>query len=91
LKFSIVNKTTKEKNVSFNINNVPSGYSINGIPKNGIKVSAHAKTEMTLTLSAISGSENARFLAEINDAGETLEMQLGIVNLDAPKPSGLKK
>ena len=91
LKFSIVNKTTKEKNISLNINNVPSGYSVNGIPKSAIKISAHGKNEVTLTVSAISGAENARFIAEINDAGKILGMQLGIINLDAQKASAPKK
>ena len=85
LKFSIVNKTSKEKNISFNINNVPSGYSVNDLPKSAIKVNAHGKYDVTLSLSALSGAENARFNAEINDAGKILGMQLGIINLDAQK------
>jgi len=90
LKFSIENKTGKGKNISLSLKNLTAGYSVNGIPDGLFKLGAHSKHDITLTIRASKGAENVMFVAEINDAGKTLPMQLGIINLDAQKPSGPK-
>jgi ADP-ribosylglycohydrolase len=91
LKFCIENKTGIEKTVTFNLKNVTTGYSVNGVPDGKLVITANSKHDITLTFSALKVTENAMFVAEINDAGKILPMKLGIINLDAPKPSGPKK
>jgi ADP-ribosylglycohydrolase len=87
LKLSIGNKTNKEKLISLALKNVPAGYSVNGMPDGLIKISPHAKYDVALSFNASPEADNAKFIAEITDAGNTLEMQLGIIKLKAQDSS----
>jgi ADP-ribosylglycohydrolase len=91
LKLTIENKTGKEKSISLSLKNVPSGYSVSGGPSGPIKIAAHQKYDIALIIKLLQVSDNAMFITEVNDAGKILTMQLGIINLDAPKPSDQKK
>jgi hypothetical protein len=42
-------------------------------------------------LSRRTGVNNAKFIAEVNDAGKTLEMQLGLIKRNDHESSGPKK
>lgn len=85
LKIGIVNKTDKVKNISLSIKNLPSGYTVKGVPGGLIKIDPRAKYDAALNLEASSGAGNAKFSAEINDAGKILDMKLGIINLNSNK------
>ncbi|MGA2408579.1 MAG: ADP-ribosylglycohydrolase family protein [Bacteroidales bacterium] len=87
LNFSIGNMTNTEKGITLTLKNVPSEYSVKGSPEGIIKVSQHAKQEIAVSFNASQDASNAKFIAEINDAGKTLEMQLGIITLNAHKHS----
>lgn len=91
LNLGIVNKTKKEKSISLRLKNVPVGYTVKGMPEGLLKISPDSKQNVSLSFNASAGAENAKFIAQINDEGKTLEMQLGIINLSAPKPSGTGK
>ncbi len=91
LKLSIGNKTNKEKRISLSLKNVPAEYSVKGIPDGLFKISPHAKYDVALSLNASPGANNAKFIAEINDAGKTLDMQLGFIKLNAHESSGTEK
>jgi len=80
LNISIENKTNKEKLISLNLKNVPAQYSVKGMPDGLLKISPNAKYNVALSFNASPGANNAKFIAEINDAGKTLEMQLGIIS-----------
>ncbi len=54
-------------------------YSAKGMPDWLLKISPHAKNDIVLNFNASPGSNNAKFIVEINDAGKTLDMQLGIM------------
>jgi hypothetical protein len=87
LKLSIGNKTNKEKLISLALKNIPAGYSVKGMPDGLIKISPHAKYDVALSFNASPEADNAKFIAEITDAGNTLEMQLGIIKLKAQDSS----
>ena len=91
LKISIVNKTDKEKDISLILKDLPSGYSVKGVPVGSIKIRPKAKYDVALSLNASSGAGNAKFIAEIGDAGKILDMQLGIIKLNAGESSGAEK
>jgi ADP-ribosylglycohydrolase len=78
-KISIGNKSDKEKNISFTLQNVPSGFSINGIPEGVIKIGPQAKSDIEIIFKALPEAKSSKFIAEINDAGTVLDMQLGII------------
>jgi ADP-ribosylglycohydrolase len=91
LKFTIVNKTNIEKSISLNLQNVPDGYSVEGIPEGLLKISPLAKYEVTLSLNASENAASAMPVAEINDAGKILDMKLGIVKKKSSEPSITQK
>ena len=91
LKLRIVNKTNKEKNISLSLKNVPDGYTVKGMPDGLITISPNAQYDVDLSFNASAGANNAKFIAEINDAGKTLDMQLGIIKLNAYGSSILEK
>ena len=86
LNFIVMNKTNKEKRISLSLINVPAGFSVKGIPDGLIKISPYKKYSVALNLNASPGSTNAKFMAEVNDAGQTLGLQLGIIIKNAQKP-----
>ena len=79
LNISVFNKTTKEKQISLNLKDLPSEYSVKGLPNGLLKISPHIKYDFPLMLNASPGASNARFVAEINDADKSLRMQLGVI------------
>ena len=79
LNISIVNKTNKEKNIALNLKNVSAQYSVKGLPSGLIKINPHAKYDVALRITASPSADNAKFIAQINDDGKILEMQLGII------------
>jgi ADP-ribosylglycohydrolase len=81
LNLCIVNKTNKEKSISLILKNLPSEYKTEGIPEGLIKLRPKSKQNVALNLTASSGAGNAKFMAQINDAGKTLNMQLGLIKL----------
>jgi ADP-ribosylglycohydrolase len=85
LKLSIGNKTNKEKRISLSLKNVPAEYSVKGMPDGLLKISAHAKYDVVLSFNASPGANNAKFIAEINDSGKILDMQLGIIKRNTQK------
>jgi hypothetical protein len=85
LKIGIVNKTDKEKNISLSLKDLPPGYSVKGVPLGLIKIGPKAKFDVALSFNASSDAGNARFLAELNDAGKIIDMKLGIINLNSKK------
>jgi len=85
LKIGIVNKTDKVKNISLSIKNLPSGYTVKGVPGGLINIGPGAKYDAALNLEASSDAGNAKFSAEINDAGKILDIKLGIINLNSNK------
>ena len=91
LRLSIGNKTDKEKLISLHLLNVPSEYSVKGLPVGLIKISPHGKSEVILGINTTPGGGNAKFIAEIGDAGKILDMQLGIIKMNADEPSGPEK
>ena len=86
LHFSITNKTKKEKNISLILKNVPSGYSVKGMHEGLLKISPNSKQDFSININVSTGERNAIFIAELNDADTILEMEIGIINLNAPKP-----
>jgi hypothetical protein len=50
-----------------------------------IKIGPGAKYDAAVNLEASSGAGNAKFSAEINDAGKILDVKLGIINLNSNK------
>jgi len=62
------------------LKDLPAGYSVTGIPDGLLKISPYAKYDIALNFNASTGANNAKFIAEINDEGKTLEMQLGIIS-----------
>jgi ADP-ribosylglycohydrolase len=91
LKLSIGNKTDKEKLISLSLKDVPAGYTVKGLPVGVLKINPHADYDIALTFSVSPGAKNARFIAEITDAGIDLDMQLGIINTDMKGSSGPEK
>ena len=87
LKLTVENKTGKEKSISMSLKNVTAGYTVKGIKDGLIKIGPKGKYNVDLSLNASQGANNAKFTAEINDAGKLLVMQLGMINLSAPKNS----
>ncbi len=83
LTLSILNKTNNEKSISLSIKDVPAEYSVKGMPGGLLKISPHTKYDVALSFNASKGSNNAKFIAEINDAGKILDMQLGIIKLNS--------
>ena len=79
LHFYIENKTNKEKRISMKLKDLPPEYAVKGIPDGLLKINPHAKLDIALNLNAFTGSNNAKFIAEINDTGKILDMQLGII------------
>lgn len=79
LNICIVNKTSKEKNIALNLKDLPAGYSFTGIPEGLFRIRAHAKYDIALNFIAPKVANNAKFIAEINDAGTIIGMQLGLV------------
>jgi len=82
LNLYIVNKTNKAKSISLLINDLPSGYTIKGIPAGLSKISPNSKQSIALSFTASSGAGNAKFIAEINNSGKTISMQLGLINMN---------
>jgi len=91
LNFSIVNKTNIEKDISLNLKNVPAGYSVKGMPVGLFKIGPNAKYDVALSFNASPGANSAKFIAEITDAGKTLDMQLGFIILNTHQSSGTQK
>ena len=91
LKFSIVNKTNKKKHISLNLINIPSGYSVKGITEGLIKINPHRKSEVNISINVSPDAGNAKFIAEITDAGKVLDMQLGLIKLNSAGTSGPEK
>ncbi|MEI6050211.1 MAG: ADP-ribosylglycohydrolase family protein [Bacteroidota bacterium] len=79
LKISIGNKTDKEKNISLSLKINQEGFSIEGLPEGLIKLAPHSEYNMPLTIKTSPDSKSAKFVAEINDSGKILDMQLGII------------
>ena len=79
LNLSVFNKTSVEKQVSLNLKDLPSEYSVKGLPHGLLKISPHIKNNFPLILDASPGAASARFVAEITDADKSLGMQLGII------------
>jgi ADP-ribosylglycohydrolase len=86
LNFSIVNKTNIEKKIYLSLKNVPAGYSVKGVPDGLIKVGPNAKHDVTVTFNSSADAKNARFIAEINDAGKTIDMLLALITQNEHKP-----
>ncbi len=82
-KISIINKTNKEKQLSLDLKNVPAGYSVKGMPFGLRVIGPQSKYDIALNINASTGAGNAIFIAEINDSGKTLDMQLGIISTRA--------
>ncbi|TAL77655.1 MAG: ADP-ribosylglycohydrolase family protein, partial [Bacteroidetes bacterium] len=83
LNISIVNNTNNEKNISLSLKDVPAEFSVKGMPDRLLKISPHAKLDVALSFNASPDATNGKFIAEINDAGKTLDMQLGLIKLNA--------
>jgi hypothetical protein len=75
----IENKTEKEKIIGLIIKNLPSEYSVSGLPGNLIKINPGSKVEVPVHFNVTSGAGNAKFIAEIDDAGRTSDLQLGLI------------
>ncbi|MCX6325382.1 MAG: ADP-ribosylglycohydrolase family protein [Bacteroidia bacterium] len=88
---SIINKTNAEKRISLDLKNVPAEYSVNGMPDTLLLINPHAKYDVALSFIASAGANNAKFIAEIKDAGKTLDMQLGIIKVNVQESSGDEK
>lgn len=82
LNLYIVNKTNEAKSISLLVNNLPSGYTIKGIPEGLLNISPNSKQSIALSFTASSGAGNAKFIAEINNSEKTISMQLGLINLN---------
>lgn len=91
LKLSIGNKTDKEKLISISLKVVPAGYTVKDLPDGLLKISPHAKYDVAFSFNVSPAAKNARFVAEINDAGTALDMQLGIIKKDIQGYSGPAK
>jgi ADP-ribosylglycohydrolase len=91
INISIVNNTNKEKRISLNLKNVPAGFSVKGIPEGLVKIGAQGKQYVALSFNASPDATNARFIAEINDEGKTLDIQLGLISLNASKTPVIKR
>ncbi len=91
LNISIVNKTDKEKQISLNIKNLPAKYTVESLPEGLIKISPRGKYNLPLVFNSLPGADNAKFIAEINDAGKKVDMQLGIIIANVQESSALKK
>ena len=91
LNVSIGNKTNQEKSISLTLKNLPDEYSVKGMPDGLIKINPNAKYEVVLSFNASPGANNAKFIAAISDAEKTLEMQLGIISLNANKSSVINR
>jgi hypothetical protein len=63
------------------LKDLPAEYSVKGMPDGLLKISSNAKYEIAVNLIASWDAGSAKFIAEINDAGKTLDMQLGIIAL----------
>jgi len=82
LNFTIENKTGIDKSISLILKNLPAGYVIKDLPEMPVKISSHAKKDFPLTFDLSSGADDLKFIAEINDSGKTLGMQLAILKPD---------
>jgi ADP-ribosylglycohydrolase len=91
LKLSIGNKTDKEKIISLDLKNVPAEYQVKGMPVGSFKIGPHEKYDVALSFNASPGANSAKFIAEITDAGKTLDMQLSFIILNAHESSGTQK
>jgi ADP-ribosylglycohydrolase len=91
LNLSIFNKTGKEKQIMLSLKNIPSGYSVNGAPSGFIKIAAKTKYDVALSVNATAATGNAVLIAEISEAGKILDMQLGIIKLNAGESTGTGK
>jgi ADP-ribosylglycohydrolase len=92
LKLSIENKTNKEKDISLGLLNVPEGYTVKGLCQGQVKIAPKSKYDVVLELSISPEANNAKLIAEIDDAGKILSMQLGIISLNAgASPIPVKK
>jgi ADP-ribosylglycohydrolase len=91
IKLSITNKTDKEKVISLSLKNIPSEYKVTGIPEGLIKLNPGWKNSFTLGFSASPDSKNAIVIAEINDSGKTLGMQLGFIKHNNKESAGFEK
>lgn len=79
LNISIINKTDTEKQISLVLENVPSEYSVKGLPHGLLKIPPHIKNNFPLILNALPGAASAIFDAEIKDADKSLGMKLGMI------------
>jgi ADP-ribosylglycohydrolase len=91
LKLTVENKTKKEKSISMSLKNVPVGYTVIGIKDGLIKIGPNGKYKAVLNITSSRDTLNAKFIAEVNDTGKLLPMQLGIVKLKAQKSGEAKK
>ena len=83
LNIGISNKTDKVKNITLRLKNVPADYSVKGLPPGLVKINPHSKYDVAISFNASTGANNAKFTAEIADAGKIIEMQLGIIKVNA--------
>ena len=91
LNFSIINKTNVVKNISLALKDLPAGYSVKGIPNGLFNISPNAKYYVALSFDAAPEATNAKFIAEIIDAGKAIDMQLGIIKLNDKAFPGKEK
>jgi ADP-ribosylglycohydrolase len=91
IRLSIVNKSDNEKLISLHLKDVPTGFSVKGIPEGSIRTGARNKYDVDLEIIADPGTGNAKFIVELTDSGKTLDMQLGFIKLNLPESSGGKK
>lgn len=90
IRLTIVNKSDKEKLISLDLKDVPTGYSVKGMPEGLIKTAANTKYHVDLEIIADGESGNAKFIAELNDSGKALDMQLGFIKLNPANSPALK-
>lgn len=78
---TVGNTTDKEKVISLKLKNIPAGYVVTGVPEGIIKIAPDSDYKTVLGFIASPESKDAIFIAELDDSGKTLDMQLGIVRL----------
>jgi ADP-ribosylglycohydrolase len=87
LKIRILNKTDKEKQISLSLKNLPSDYSVKGMPGGSIKLGPGVKYEIAISFNANTAAGDAKFIAEIDDSGKILGMQLGFIKVNTVESS----
>ena len=91
IKLSIVNKSESEKLISLNLMDVPSGYSVRGIPVTLLKIGSHEMNDVDLEITPDQNAVNGKFIVELNESGKTLDMQLGFKIQNTPGSPGPRR